>query len=360
MKVWVRLHGFEPCSWTFVWENLCRAFENAGDEIYRVPGPADPEDVVEIWWGDPQFWHWSDRKVKARVAIALSEAHSILAQGRAEVISNLKQADLIICPSESATTAFREAPIDVPIRVVKFGVDPDQFPYVRREWSSVLKFLHAGVTQFRKGSWMVIDAFLAAFESSDSAKLTMASYRASPMYTRMRNEYSSHQNIEFRSDLEDSMLPIYEEHHVYVSPHLSEGFGLMPLEAMATGMPGIVARCSAPQEYFSKDFGWWIEMSEDYVAVEQCLPDTAGFWRLPDVRSLTRAMQKAYENRIECKEKGIVASDFIQNNLTWDHTVQGIKQAIKEVLNEKNFGGDERIQRGEVVTARSGEHRAAC
>jgi glycosyltransferase involved in cell wall biosynthesis len=360
MKVWVRLHGFEPCSWTFVWENLCRAFEDAGDEIYTVTGPTDPDDTVEIWWGDPQFWRWSDLDVKARIAIALSEAHSILAQGRSEVISNLKRADLIICPSEAATTALREAPLDVPIRVVNFGVDTEQFPYVNREWSSVLKFLHAGVTQFRKGSWMVPEAFLAAFEQSDSARLTIASYRASPMYTRLRSEFGNHPNIDFVCDLQDSMMPIYEEHHVYVSPHLSEGFGLMPLEAMATGMAGIVARCSAPRRYFSKDFGWWIEMSENYAAVEQCLPDTAGFWRLPDLGSLTRAMQNAYERRLESKEKGAAAADFIHKNLTWDHTVQGIKQAIEEVLNEKDFGGDERIQRGEAAATRSEEYRALC
>ncbi len=359
MKVWLRLHGFEPCSWTFVWENLCRAFESAGDEVYTVTEPVGAEDVVEIWWGDPQFWRWSDLDVKGRIAIALSEAHSILAQGRADVISNLRRAHLIICPSESATVAFREAPFDVPIRVVNFGVDSEQFPYTEREWSEDLKFLHAGVTQFRKGSWMVPEAFLAAFEKTDGAKLTIASYRASPMYTRLRSEYGNHPNIEFVCDLQDSMLPIYQEHHVYVSPHLSEGFGLMPLEAMATGMPGIVARCSAPMEYFRRDFGWWIEMSENYAPVEQCLPDTAGFWRLPDLASLTRAMQSAFERRLECKRRGLVASEFIHGNLTWRHAVQGIKRAIEEVLNEDDLGSDERIQRSEVAATRSEEYRAA-
>jgi len=360
LKIWLRLHGFELCSWTVVWDYLGAAFADIGVELYTYTPPDDPTDCIELWWGDPQYWHWSDLQFKARVSLALSEAHSIFARGRDKTIANLNNSDLIICPSEAATTAFREAPIDVPIRVSPFGVDPVEFPYIERDWTDTLTFLHAGVTQFRKGSWLVPEAFINAFRPDDNVRLVMVSPRTTPMYTRLVNEYGSQPNIEFRSGRSDSMLQTYEESHIYVSPHLSEGFGLCPLEAMSTGMACLMARCSAPTEYFRKDRGWWIEMSEDYSPVSKCLPDTNGFWRLPDLESLIAVMGRAYMNRQECELRGQVASAYAHNEMSWELTARTIIKHIKEMLYEKSLGGNVGIQRREVVTGPSGKYIPAC
>lgn len=360
MKLWLRLYGFEPCSWTFVWENLRQAFLDAGDDVADVVDPDEPEDYVEAWWGDPQFWRWSSLPVRNRVSLCLSEARSILHQGRPETINNLRNSDLIICPSEAATTAFREAPIDVPIRVAPFGVNTSEFKFVSRNWDSDgFRFLHAGVTQFRKGSWLVPEAFISEFSPKEDVHLTIASYKASPMFTRLKLEYGGHKQIDFISELQDSSMDLYKAHHCFVSPHLSEGYGLMIPEAMATGMPCLVARCSAPREYFDKKYGWWIEMSEDYGPVEACLPNTVGFWRLPDRESLAAVMREVYERRDEAARRGCAGSKFVAKNLTWRHTITEMKSVMKEVLGEEGISDTAGIQRGKVVAIRAGEPRAA-
>lgn len=345
MKIWFRLHGFELCSWTFVWDNLKTAFEQQGDEIYYLQDPPNPEEWVELWWGDPQFWQWSGLPVKAKIALALSEAHSILKSGRRNVIDNLNEADVIICPSEFATTAFKEAPIDVPIRVALFGIDENEYRYIDRNWNGVLNFFHGGVTQFRKGSWMVAEAFVKTFKKTEPVHLCIASPKVTTMFTQMKLEYGTHPNIEFICKMNENMGVLYAKNHVYVSPHLSEGFGLMIPEAMATGMPCIVARCSAPREFFDKKYGWWIEMSENYAPVFQCLPETNSYWRLPDINSLSECMRSVYENRDEAKEKGIEGSKFVRSSLTWGMCARNIKKIIKEVLVEKNISDNASIQR---------------
>jgi glycosyltransferase involved in cell wall biosynthesis len=360
VKIWFRLHGYEPCSWTSVWQYLRVAFEDIGVEVYDVVPPDNPQECVELWWGDPQFFRWSDEPVKAKVALALSEAHSIRAEGKQNVIRNLACSDMIICPSEFATTAFREAPFDVPIRIAFFGVDPDEFPFVEREWSGQLRFLHAGVTQFRKGSWLVPEAFISAFSRDDDVALTIASPRSSPMFTRLKSEYDGQRNITFHMTREESTMSLYKKHHIYVSPHLSEGYGLMPVEAMSTGMAAIMARCSAPTEYFDKDYGSWIEMSEDYALIAQCLPETSGFWRLPDLDSLAEQMRAAYECSQEFEEKGVAASEYVHSQLTWRMTAEQIASHIEEVLDEKNISRDDRLQRGRLVTGPSGKYITAC
>ena len=332
VKIWFRLHGYEPCSWTTVWEYLSQEFRALGVELYNVSEPPDPENCVELWWGDPAFWRWSNLPVKGRIALALSEARSILAEGKDKVIFNLNQSDLIICPSDAATTAFREAPIDPPIKVVWFGADCDEFRLIERDWDGELRFLHAGVTQFRKGSWLVPEAFVKAFSPSDDVRLTMATPKVTPMFLKLKAEYGNIPNIEFRNGREDTTLSLYEKNHVYVSPHLAEGFGLMIPEAMATGMPCLVARCSAPREFFSDEYGWWIEMSEIYAPVDQCLHHTAGFWRVPDVDSLAEVMREAYAKRAVAKMLGELGADYVKDKLSWKLTAERLIDAIEEVI----------------------------
>jgi len=336
MKIWLRINGLQPCSWTIVWHSLRKAFEAIGCTIYASytydGSPSSPTDFVEVWWGDPRFWQWSGKGVMLRVGIVLTEAHSILYEGRDSTINNLKACDLIICPSFAATIGIREAPIDVPAVVIPFGVDCDEFHHVERDWTGTLKFLHLGAVQFRKGSWMVPEAFLRAFAHKDDVSVTIASYVRTGMFLRMKREYERHPQMNFVENFLKTPFELYQDHHVLLSPHLSEGFGLVPLEAMATGMACIVSRCSAPREYFDRRFGWWIEMSEDYVPVSDCLPRTNGFWRLPSLDSLAEAMLDVYNKRSDANERGARASEYVLENYSWKRSVESIATTIAKFL----------------------------
>lgn len=351
MKIWLRVHGFEPCSWTSVWGNLRTAFKTLDVDLAAEMPPESVEDYVEMWWGDPQYWRWSRMEPKARIAICLSEARSVLRSGREAAISNVNKADMVICPARAAATAWMEAPIDAPIEVVPFGINPDDFAYHERDWSkkATFTFLHGGVTQFRKGSWMVPEAFIKAFRGKDDAKLIMACPRDSEMYEQLQQEYGRQKQILFDQKRRDDISYWYKQAHVYVSPHLSEGFGLMIPEAMSTGMPCIVSRCSAPREFFDKRYGGWVEMSEEYAPVTPCLPETQGFWRLPDLDSLTEQMLDAYKKRDEWKQKGALASQYVQKDLTWKQSAQEILTLTGKVLNEKSISHTASSERREAA-----------
>lgn len=339
MKLWFRTPGFAECSWTYVWRELFEAFKKLGHEVPENPfeAPSDVEKYVELWWGDPRDWEWSGLRVKMKAGIALTEARSILAGGREKVIENINECEILFCPTRHALRGFEEAPIDdVDFHIVPFGINDSKYVYVDRKWNKTLKFLIVGYSQFRKGSWLAPEAFITAFSLQDDTQLTVACLSGdnSLMFSELKAEYGSYPHINFDPKLKKTLMALYKNHHILLSPHLSEGFGLCIPEAMATGMPCIVSRCPAPREFFSKDYGWWIEMSEDYAPVKNCLPDTAGFWRIPDMTSLAEMMRYAHSNRGECKEKGIAASKFVLNNLTWKMTAKKMV-AILEAEVEK-------------------------
>lgn len=330
MKLWFRINGIEFCSWFIVWKHLMKAFKQIGVDVYNSPfnSPPNVVEYIEFHWGDSQFWNWSGKDVRLRAGYALSEHRSLLHPEKA--LPNLQKCQVLICPCQSAAQAYYEAPLDMPIAIVPFGVDEEDMTYYdERDWNDKFKFLLIGVAQFRKGTWLAVEAFRKAFGDSNEAQLTVASFVNSPMFERLKSDYGNTKNIVFHGKADD-VKEYYHTHHVLVSPHLSEGWSLTIPEAMATGMPCIVARCSAPREYFASPYGWWSEMSEDYAPVDQCLPGVKGSWRLPSVESLAEKMKYAADHREECKEKGTWASEYARAQLTWKNSARKIVDILEE------------------------------
>lgn len=331
MKIWFRINGFEFCSWFIVYRHLMKAFRAIGMTIPRSPfnPPQKVDEYIELQWADPALWNWSSEAVRLRVGFALSEHRSLLDVDKA--LPNLQRCDVLICPCQSAAQAFYELPLDMPIEIVPFGVDDEILTYHERDWNSTLRFLLIGVTQFRKGSWLALEAFKKAFGESKDVELTIASFIETPMFQALQNEYGSDKNINFMGRA-NNVEEYYNSHHILVSSHLSEGWGLSIPEAMATGMSAIVSRCSAPREYFSTRYGWWIEMSEMYAPVDQCLHNIGGSWRLPDIDSLVEKMIYVVEHRNECKAKGQVASEYVLSTMTWKQSAKKIKDILVTYL----------------------------
>lgn len=322
MKIWFRINGLEFCSWFIVFKHLMQAFKRIGVDVPDSPftPPKKSKDYVEFHWADPAFWDWSKQKVKLKAGLALSEHTSLLAPEKA--IPNLQRCDVLLCPCRSAAQAYYEAPLDMPIEIVPFGVDDRELQYHQRDWNDTpFKFLVIGVAQFRKGTWLAVEAFRQAFGDSDKVQLTVASFNDSPMFERLQADYAQYENITFHGKAE-KVQEYYHSHHCLLSPHLAEGWALSIPEALATGMPCIVARCSAPREYFNTKYGWWMEMSDLYAPVEQCLVGVNGSWRLPSVESLAEQMKYAADHREECQEKGLTGSEYVLQNLTWRQSAE--------------------------------------
>lgn len=149
------------------------------------------------------------------------------------------------------------------VKVFEHGVDSIWSPKKRRP-DGVIKFLHVGEPAPRKAGQMAMEAFVAAFKYRDDVSLTIKSsgpsairvYSSSRRPTKPRNilglpheVYKNVRVIEDKLSLED-LVSLYHEHDVLVYPSWGEGFGLIPLQALATGMPTICTGSWAPYSRF--------------------------------------------------------------------------------------------------------------
>lgn len=163
------------------------------------------------------------------------------------------EADEVWATSEWVAKQFKNNGVTKPIHVYSHGLDSCWQPPRRpRKRGGTVKFLHIGEPALRKGGQMAIDAFRAAFGDREDVHLTVKAYGQHWLrvwkdgdITMPENAY---RNVTIVTDnyTQEEMHRLYLDHHVMVYPSYGEGFGLIPLQALGTGMPTICTDDWAP------------------------------------------------------------------------------------------------------------------
>lgn len=130
--------------------------------------------------------------------------------------------------------------------VFPHGIDPIWTPK-KREKTNVIKFLHIGEPAPRKGGQITVKAFAKLFGNNANYSLTIKAYKSS--ITRIYDDHGSilglphelYNNIYINTDVlnDEELVRLYHDHDILVYPTYGEGFGFIPLQALATGMPVI-------------------------------------------------------------------------------------------------------------------------
>ena len=130
------------------------------------------------------------------------------------------------------------------IHVYPHGIDRSWSP-VKRSINGPFKFLHVGEPQARKNGQLVVQAFAKLFGNNPDYQLILKCTNINT--TRVFHEDGSiaggpdgkYKNIKLitQSLSHDNMVKLYHESNALVYPTTGEGFGFIPLQALATGMP---------------------------------------------------------------------------------------------------------------------------
>ena len=135
-------------------------------------------------------------------------------------------------------------------------------------------------------------------------------------------------------DNSELMSNFFKKVDCFVFPTRGEGFGLTPLEAMATGMPAIVTNWSGPCEYMNSDVGWLLDYTlvpaKDFT--ETVYKEECGNWAEPSFDQLVQIMRYAYEHRDEVKQKGKAAAKYVRENWTWKKKIPMFHEALEKHL----------------------------
>ena len=203
----------------------------------------DSTAPVQIWFSQPEYWTWHPGQY--RIAYLPWESTG-LPDGWADAMNEV---DEVWTPSPVVAQWFEDAGVKVPIKVYQHGVDPCWGTY-SRTWrpGSPFRVFHHGAEAKRKNADMVGKAFYEVFPEDSDGRLTFKMNLPGFHAKRIGRTHYLNERLEL-----DDLVNLYIQQHVYVYPSYGEGFGLTPLQAVATGMPILITRGWAPYEQYLPD-----------------------------------------------------------------------------------------------------------
>lgn len=235
--------------------------------------------------------------------------------------------DALLVPSQYLVEVFQNCGVTVPIRVVKQGVDPKKFPYLKRPKKQVFTFGTIGYMDGRKNWRDLVQAFCSEFSLFEPVELIMKNsnkyfehFDFTDRRIRIINEHLSFEQVR----------ELYRSFDCFVFPSHAEGSGMPPREAMATGLPTILTNWSGLSEVCNQEYNYPITP----VAID--FPDERGseqpgFQARLDVPELMYWMRYVYEHRDEAAEKGRKASEWIHTEWNWDVCANDLMGKVEEL-----------------------------
>lgn len=282
-------------------------------------------NAAMLWHEQPKN-SWCEKRFPRNGAITMFETTHVPPSW----IHSLNHMDFILVPCKQNVEMMRNSKVTPPIEVIHWGVDDTMFYEMERS-NDVFTFGSMGALSVRKGTDMLVKAFLEAFPTQKDVKLLLkTSYNIFPFAVKDPRVEVQMMPVS-HGELIDSFVKKVD---CFVFPTRGEGFGLPPLEMMATGVPVIITNWSGPVEYMNEDVGWLLDYKlvrasnfTDYVYKEEC-----GDWAEPSYEQLVDMMRYAYNHQDEVKAKGKAAAEYVKKNWLWKQKILTLVDALEKHL----------------------------
>lgn len=180
-----------------------------------------------------------------------------------------QNADKVIAVSNALAKNLKTN-FNVDAEVVHNIVDVSNFQYVKREPKETFTFISVGNLVSIKGFDMLIEAFAEAFKNEKSVSLKIVG--AGPEMNNLKslvNQYDMSDRIILLNEVgRDKLKDIYPEGDAFVLASRTETFGVVYIEAMATGMPVIATDCGGPSDFLNEKNGYLIPVDDKQALID--------------------------------------------------------------------------------------------
>jgi glycosyltransferase involved in cell wall biosynthesis len=248
-----------------------------------------------------------------------------------EWVDYLKEADKVIVPSHWCMEVFAKSGINA--QVIPLGIDESIFTPVERplkeETHEPFYFLHYNAFNVRKGFLELLNAFKKEFDPSEPVRMI---FKTSLDQIPLPLSPQQYPNIIIeKGQLEElKLVELLHKADCFVFPSRGEGFGMTPLEAMATGLPVIVPNAHGISEYFDSECMYDVKYQADTPAIYYKYKNQdVGHMITCDVDDLARQMRYVYTHQKEAREKGRKAAIHARN-YTFAKTAAQLKVLFDE------------------------------
>jgi glycosyltransferase involved in cell wall biosynthesis len=276
-------------------EQCKKALVELGHEISWRDATAD----VEMNFIQPEHWYWSG---PYRIGYLPWESTEF----RPGWVDQMNECDEMWTPSPVIANWMVDSGVTVPVKVYQHGVESLWSPVTRSadDWYRVL---HHGAEGLRKGGNEVIKAFMATLWDEDA---TLIMKMVNPGW---RVHDTKHIEIHKHKIDIDALVELYHGCHLFCYPSWGEGFGLTPLQAMATGMPVLITRGWAPYEHLLEQES----LIDSTLEVSPWQAQHPGKMFKPDQDDLEDKLRWHFDNRDKALHNAYRLVDEVREKYNW-------------------------------------------
>lgn len=285
----------------------------------------------------------------------------------------LQRVDEIWAPSEYVRRIYERSGIHPgKIHVIPWGIDPAVFtpdaPARILQTSKTFRFLFVGGTIQRKGYDRVLEAYTKEFGPDDDVCLVVKDMGTQTFYRygnlrdptlTARDDQRLPEIVYFDGSWTPGQLAsLYTACQCLVMPYRGEGFGLPILEAMACGLPPIVPRGGASDDFVTEETGFFLHARE--VETQHEWPLVGPTLELDvSIEELRQQMRSAYQNAAETAERGRRASLHVHVAFTWAKSLEKMVDRLQAVSGRSVITDLTKHSAGEIGTT-SRQTLSAC
>jgi glycosyltransferase involved in cell wall biosynthesis len=279
----------------------------------------DPSADVHIHFDQPQYFKAPSKDIYTVIFHPWESTQ--LNPGWADIMN---ACDEVWTPSPVIADWYTKySGITKPVHVFEHGVDPIWTPKPRTA-TGPFQFLHVGGEATRKGVTDAMKAMRLAFPTGNDVQLNLKIISQGWNLGKIARINIINRVIDV-SDL----VQLYHDNHAFVYPSYGEGFGLTPLQAMATGMPTITVPGWAPYERFLDP-----HLNVGSRFIKSPWPRLhPGMMLEPKMDDLVEAMRYAYHHYDEvhdfAQSQVSKITDFYDWDRLTDEAFQGLQKRLK-------------------------------
>ena len=309
--------GLNPAvGFGYAGQNIVKSLQKLGHTVNF----ANPKADIQLNFTQPH--HYKLHKGQYQIGYTPWESTKI----KPEWKERMNLCNEVWATSSWVKNVYEKNDITVPINIYPHGIEKIWSPKKRIINNDVLKFLHVGEPAPRKDGQLVVDVFIKLFGNNENYQLTIKAHGSSTIRVKDKNGdlvspdrvYSNIKIIKEEYPIEQ-LVALYHSHHVLVYPSWGEGFGFIPLQGLATGMPVISTYNWA--EY--KNYLGPLKLKSRLTNAEtESVPKAVGDAHLgqfykPDAQHLEDQMYDAAENFKAYSGYYFAQSTEIHNEYDW-------------------------------------------
>jgi glycosyltransferase involved in cell wall biosynthesis len=237
----------------------------------------DPHGSTDVYMGTPDLvggWHDGQH----RVCFTMWETDTL----PGHFVRWLPKYDQIIVPCEHNRELFSRHHDNV--SVVPLGVDHKFWRPIDVEQSETFRFHAGGSLWLRKGLDIVVKAFTALGLPNSELHI-----KAAPHARDTPSKFPPNVIMHRRWMTAEDQREWFNKADCFIAVSRGEGFGLMPLQAIASGIPTILSDSTGQSQFAHLAIG--------VVPCTKSPANTVGLWDEPDQAVLEELMVEAYNNR---------------------------------------------------------------